>query len=170
MELRSLNSPGFRWRSAAVAIVVLMLAGIAVWWTAFRKPAVRELKLRQLTTNSMENAVYSHAISPDGQYLAYADHLGVHIRNIESGETRTVSQPADLKGKECCEVDAWFPDSTRFVIFSGDPGPDYSVQTSSNLTDWVTVFTTNSPATPFSWTDPAAAQLPAQFYRVLLGP
>jgi hypothetical protein len=53
---------------------------------------------------------------------------------------------------------------------SGESGPDYAVEASTNLTQWNTVFITNSPALPFVWTDtylPAASQ---RFYRVKLGP
>ncbi len=53
---------------------------------------------------------------------------------------------------------------------SGDAGLDYSVQASSNLVDWATVFTTNSPAQPFSWTDPNSLLYRSRFYRVLIGP
>ncbi len=53
---------------------------------------------------------------------------------------------------------------------SGQAGPDYAVQVSSNLFIWSTLFITNSPAMPFSWTDTNAATLPAQFYRIKVGP
>jgi hypothetical protein len=52
---------------------------------------------------------------------------------------------------------------------SGQSGPDYAVETSTNLTQWSTAFITNSPALPFVWTDTNAA-LPQRFYRVKLGP
>jgi hypothetical protein len=52
---------------------------------------------------------------------------------------------------------------------SGQAGPDYSVQSSSNLTGWNTIFITNSPAMPFTWTTNASA-LPQQFYRIKVGP
>jgi hypothetical protein len=53
---------------------------------------------------------------------------------------------------------------------SGDIGPDYAVQGSTNLADWITLFVTNSPAMPFLWTDTNTATLPAQFYRIKAGP
>jgi hypothetical protein len=53
---------------------------------------------------------------------------------------------------------------------SGQAGPDYAIQISSNLLGWSTLFTTNSPAMPFTWTDTNAATLPAQFYRIKVGP
>jgi hypothetical protein len=52
----------------------------------------------------------------------------------------------------------------------GDSGPDYEIQVSTNLVDWTTAFVTNSPPMPFLWTDTNAAILPAQFYRVIVGP
>jgi hypothetical protein len=52
---------------------------------------------------------------------------------------------------------------------SGQSGPDYEIQTSTNLTQWSAVFTTNSPAMPFSWQDLAATNS-AGFYRVVVGP
>ena len=55
------------------------------------------------------------------------------------------------------------------VQVSGQTGPDYEIQTSTNLTQWSAVFTTNSPAMPFSWQDIAATNA-AGFYRVVVGP
>ncbi|HEU6447399.1 MAG TPA: hypothetical protein VFV23_03050, partial [Verrucomicrobiae bacterium] len=52
---------------------------------------------------------------------------------------------------------------------SGQSGPDYAVETSTNLMQWNTVFVTNSPALPFIWTDTNATD-PQRFYRIKLGP
>src|SRR5207253_3575036 len=56
-----------------------------------------EIKLRQLTTNSSENPVIGGAISPDGKYLAYSDTRGLHIKLLDTSETRTVPKPEALK-------------------------------------------------------------------------
>jgi hypothetical protein len=56
---------------------------------------------------------------------------------------------------------------------NGDSGPDYFIQASTNLnspTNWVTVWVTNSPLMPFTWTGAMASNSPTLFYRVLLGP
>jgi hypothetical protein len=53
---------------------------------------------------------------------------------------------------------------------TGDFGPDYSIETSTNLVNWTTMTTTNSPALPWLWLDSQSASLPASFYRVKLGP
>ncbi len=51
----------------------------------------------------------------------------------------------------------------------GAVGPDYTLLTSTNLTNWQMLFTTNSPASPFSLAD-ANSGRPARFYRLQLGP
>jgi autotransporter-associated beta strand protein len=56
------------------------------------------------------------------------------------------------------------------LTVSGDTGPDYILQTSTDLINWQSVLTNSSPATPFTFTDTNAAAVPTQFYRVLLGP
>jgi hypothetical protein len=53
---------------------------------------------------------------------------------------------------------------------SGQSGPDYAIEASTNLAQWSNVFITNSPALPFTWTDPATNSGPQRFYRVKLGP
>jgi aryl-phospho-beta-D-glucosidase BglC (GH1 family) len=52
---------------------------------------------------------------------------------------------------------------------SGQSGPDYAVETSTNLTQWNTVLVTNSPVMPFTWTDTNFV-VPIRFYRVKTGP
>ena len=76
-----------------------------------------EIKLRQLTINSSENPVGNGAISPDGKYLAYVDTRGLHLKFIDTGETRTVPKPEALKDQSVkWEDGTWFPDSTRFLV------------------------------------------------------
>ena len=56
------------------------------------------------------------------------------------------------------------------VTITGDPGPDYIVQVSTNLTDWTGIFTNHSPTPPFTWSDSNASNFDRRFYRVQLGP
>jgi len=58
------------------------------------------------------------------------------------------------------------------MMVSGDSGPDYIVQTCTNLANssWIPVFTNLSASPPFEWTDPVPAIEPARYYRALLGP
>jgi Tol biopolymer transport system component len=95
------------------------------------------LKQRQLTSNSFENPV-GGTISPDGKYLAYADRVGIHIKLIDTGETRTILQPDELKGKRVdWDVNAWFPDGTRFLVDSHPPGIDAAEWTSQGSSVWI---------------------------------
>jgi hypothetical protein len=52
---------------------------------------------------------------------------------------------------------------------NGQSGPDYAIETSTNLVEWASVFITNSPALPFNWTD-EVTNSPQRFYRIKLGP
>jgi hypothetical protein len=53
---------------------------------------------------------------------------------------------------------------------SGPGGFNYAIQVSTNLLNWSTVFTTNSPTLPFTWMDPNGINAPQRYYRVQLGP
>jgi len=52
---------------------------------------------------------------------------------------------------------------------NGDSGPDYQIQSSTNLTDWSAIFTTNSPPMPFGWTNNDLSS-PMKFFRAKAGP
>jgi hypothetical protein len=52
------------------------------------------------------------------------------------------------------------------LLINGRTGLNYAVLASTNLVDWQTVFSTNSPALPFQWIDPNTASYPRRFYRV----
>jgi len=53
---------------------------------------------------------------------------------------------------------------------SGPTGPDYTLWTSTNLFDWETLFTTNSPLLPVTLVDTNSILDPARFYRIQIGP
>ena len=95
---------------------------ISIFWLLLMKrpktvSVVPEIRMHQLTNNSSENPVIGGAISPDGKYLAYSDTRGLHLKVINTGETRTVAQPGELNGQSVkWEVGPWFPDSTRFLV------------------------------------------------------
>ncbi len=56
------------------------------------------------------------------------------------------------------------------LTISGDSGPDYTIQASSNLLNWSPILTTNPQTTPFLFFDLGATNYPQRFYRVILGP
>jgi serine/threonine protein kinase len=85
--------------------VVATIAGLAVaaftlfwFWPRHKieRPTVTEVLERAITTNSTEFPVWFTAISVDGQYLAYTDARGIHLRVIDTGETRSIPAPENL--------------------------------------------------------------------------
>jgi len=146
------GSLGRRWAMAAAGVAIVSIAS-AVFWFANRQPqpsgALPEIKLRQITTNSSENRITSGSISPDGKYLAYVDTSGMHLRLIETGETRTVPTPDELKtgSFEWTIIDGriWFPDSTRFVVLLHPQGIGFNGLNSSNCSLWVVSILSGPP-------------------------
>lgn len=53
---------------------------------------------------------------------------------------------------------------------TGQAGPDYAVQASTDLIDWTTLWTTDSPPMPFNWFDTNAGAYRQRFYRLEVGP
>jgi serine/threonine protein kinase len=117
-----------RWLGIVAGILVLSLMVSGVYWFTRRRPSPPpEMRLRQLTFNSAENAVKNGAISPDGKYLAYSDEKGIHIRLLETGETQVVPEPEALNGtKVNWEICPWFPASTRFLVNAHPAGEDFN--------------------------------------------
>ena len=82
-----------RWPLAVAAALLLALVGTAIgirhgWFGA--QPQTAELTPRQVTANPAEDPVVRVGISADGQYLAYTDLTGIHVRHIDTGETRSI--------------------------------------------------------------------------------
>ena len=55
------------------------------------------------------------------------------------------------------------------LTVNGPQGPDYTLWTSTNLLNWQTLFTTNSPPIPFTVMDTNSAD-PSRFYKFQIGP
>jgi hypothetical protein len=59
-------------------------------------PRAPDLALRRVTANPIEDPVFRGSISADGRFAAYSDLAGLHIRRIDTGETRSITPPEDL--------------------------------------------------------------------------
>lgn len=53
------------------------------------------------------------------------------------------------------------------LTVTGTPGINYTVQASTNLFNWTSIYTNSSP---FLFTDPYASSFPTRFYRTISGP
>jgi len=62
-----------------------------------------------------------------------------------------------------------FSNGVFSLTVNGDSGPDYIVQVSTNLTDWIGIFTNHLPTPPFNWSDTNAGNFDRRFYRIQLG-
>jgi eukaryotic-like serine/threonine-protein kinase len=102
-------------------ILVMMLAGGLAWYVARGRPDTlnASIQVRQITHNTSENRVTTGAISPDGRRVAYADLGGIHLRVIETGETRDIPESGTPpRGGTWDLAPGWFPDGTRFLVNS----------------------------------------------------
>jgi len=79
--------------------------------------------------------------------------------------TVTVTQPVRPMLTQAAMLNGQFA-----LLISGDTGPDYLIQTSSNLVSWLTISTSTPSAMPYWYPDTNAAVFPFRFYRALLGP
>ena len=125
--------------TSAAAVVLLVIVAIAL---LRREPktisSAPEIKLRQLTTNSAENPVIGGALSPDGKYLVYSDLKGMHLKLVDSGETREIPQPKELQNQSIkWEIGAWFPDGSRFVANAHPAIDEYDQWTSEDTSLWI---------------------------------
>jgi serine/threonine protein kinase len=128
----------FRWWTAAVGVIALVLIATFFWSTKRPSSTVPDLKLRQLTLNSPEIPVISGTISPNGKYLAYTDVKGMHINLIGTDEAKPVPQSGALKNENVVwESAAWFPDSTRFVANAHPASEDPRAWSSQNSSIWM---------------------------------
>jgi serine/threonine protein kinase len=80
------------WLAATIAIAVAVL-GFRARWTAGGGRSSAEPITRQITFNPTEQPVSLAAISPDGKYIAYGDLAGLHLRQIDTGETNLLPVP-----------------------------------------------------------------------------
>jgi serine/threonine protein kinase/Tol biopolymer transport system component len=111
---------------AAPALVLGVAAILLRRQPAHGTSQIDNLKEQQLTSNSAENPVQGGGIiSPDGKYLAYADRLGIHVKEIDTGETRTIPQPEGFDAKNTYWfIGAWFPSSQEFLVNTRSVGAD----------------------------------------------
>jgi serine/threonine protein kinase/Tol biopolymer transport system component len=130
------------WAFSSLVLLAALVAGGAVTWFAKRGPSLHagaDIRYRRLTGNSADNPVTSGAISPSGKYLAYVDSRGVHVKDIDTGDTRTLAPPQDIGKEVTWEIigPAWFPDSARFVANAHPAGGFDRAWSSQTTSIWI---------------------------------
>jgi hypothetical protein len=84
------------WLFAAAAVLALLATAAVLWLYRPGGPSPAptvEIVRRQVTANPEDDPILGAALSKDGQFLAYADLTGVHLKLIATGETRSLSLP-----------------------------------------------------------------------------
>lgn len=112
LESSGAPQPRRRWRFP-LTVAAVLLAGISAGWHAgHRSAASIRFTERRLTGNPENDPVLSAAISPDGKYLAFADHAGLFLRVVGTGETHPIALPDSLRPSYV----SWFPDGSHVLI------------------------------------------------------
>jgi Tol biopolymer transport system component/DNA-binding winged helix-turn-helix (wHTH) protein len=99
--------------SVGVGIAAIILVLLGIWLgIQFGKEKPRELKTTRLTATPADDWVRVSAISRDGKYLAYADHSGFYVQQIDTSETRPIALPSGF----VVQSGNWMPDSVHLIV------------------------------------------------------
>jgi serine/threonine protein kinase len=128
-------APRRRWPLWLAGLLAVTLVAVATTWFLLHRPPrpSAELAQKRLTFNSSENLVLGSAISPDGQYLAYSDPAGIHVKLLSTGDARLIPRPAGVPTSAWWVVASWFPDGTQLLADAVEPGTHGSIWTVSVL-------------------------------------
>ena len=124
------------WRLISAVAAIVLVAGGGIAWR-FSSDGIRPHSLpRRLTANPEDDPILNATLSPDGKYLAFADHTGFYLQQVDTGETHAVPLPkpallrpamfsldryrgtrplAQPSQSFAPEPASWFPDSTHLV-------------------------------------------------------
>jgi Carbohydrate binding module (family 6)/Putative Ig domain len=133
---------------------VLIFSLLGAPTNAVLNPNSGALTWRPLVTQAGSANPFTVKVADNGTpSLSATQSFLVTVTNLPSPQITTLS---DGSGALALQV-------------SGASGPDYQVEASTNLVNWSAVFTTNSPALPFAWTNHNLG-LPMNFFRIKAGP
>ena len=160
-DLQKLRQEAKRRRSGwwAVAASVVLCIAVTIGWAIKPQSQSRlltpEITMRQLTANSSESPTSDGKISPNGRYLAYSDTKGLHIKLLDTGETRDLVLPDNLRSQKLAwSCGAWFPDSTKFLANTLPSEKNHRDEVDGDATIWLVSIADGVPrriGTGFAW-------------------
>jgi len=122
---------------------------------------------RWLNGNLDEVALYGAALTPVEIATLAAGRTAAHLGGLSRSNTVTITVQVTnrpvISGMQ-------FANGVFRMTVAGDGGPDYTVQTSTNLMNWSNLFTTNGSPGFFTFGVTDAMSTPQKFYRIRLGP
>jgi hypothetical protein len=167
-------------RPPALAGVASCATGAGQWLSVTNSAADPDLPL-QVLTFSLLNAPSGITVNADSGLISWRPSVAqagtynaMKVVVADNGwpvasATQTFSVTVNPVAQPVV-AQPQFVSGKLYLGVTGEDGPDYAVLASTNLVDWSTVYTTNSPVLPFLWTDPDAPLYQSRFYRVLIGP
>jgi len=99
-----------RWLYTGALLLLVLVPGVVIAFRYFPQARPAPI-LRQLTTNSTELPLSTAAISPDGNYLTYADPAGLHVKLLKTGETHSLPSPPEWR----VIAIRWFGDGVKLL-------------------------------------------------------
>lgn len=144
---------------------------------------VGTLDLTQLGTNINDmlgfdpslTIYYAHALvgfTPPGSQTPeqYLDgQFDGHLRWVSDFSALTVAKPSIVPNGKL-SANYLKPGGQFQITMNSLPGQSYIVQVSTNLVNWVPLFTNSTPVNGlFQYVDPQAANYPSRFYRIVPG-
>ncbi|HEY3762383.1 MAG TPA: LamG-like jellyroll fold domain-containing protein [Verrucomicrobiae bacterium] len=135
----------------------------------------------QTLTFGLMTAPTNAAIDPDTGLLvwrptvAQADSINLFTVSVTDNGTSNLSATQNFVAivnplAPAVMTGAMMTNNQFEFLVTGDPGPDYTIQASTNMVMWANLFTTNTPALPFNWMDTNGTMSPQYFYRLKLEP
>ena len=117
-------------RIAIASTMALMVIGgaVAIRFYSLKSRALPQIKQRRLTANAKDLPVLSAVVSPDGAYLGYTDHDGIHLQSLQTPALLGITLPPELlKGNARKVFAGWYPDSKEFLVTQTEPESPVSV-------------------------------------------
>jgi dipeptidyl aminopeptidase/acylaminoacyl peptidase len=103
-----------RWRAYLASGAAILTIVAVAWYVFWRVPNVAFEEI-QLTYNPSDDPVVAPILSPDGKWLVYSDHKGIHVRHAETGETRIIASRGELSSDVLWRLAGWFPNGTKLL-------------------------------------------------------
>jgi serine/threonine protein kinase len=81
--------------ATGIALISAIAASVYLWSSWWRTPE-REIVPTRLTTNSSDYPVQAFTLSADGKFLAYTDVDGIHVKRLDTGESRLLPDTKNM--------------------------------------------------------------------------
>ena len=104
------TDPVVRSRYLLLAVALGAVAATILWLSL--RGSSHPAPEQRITFNPPEAPITFAVVSPNGNYVAYADPTGLYWRELLSGETRPWAVPQDF----IASPDSWFPDGTHLLV------------------------------------------------------